>query len=84
MEEADNTFGLNTVELVGSTLVSEKKRVYKCGNGHTLELDSFSQPLYFSVHHGSKTLGTTNTLCGECIIDWANKNFTSEEIKSDG
>ena len=76
MEEADNTFALNTV-------ITEKK-TYKCDKGHVFETDGFCAPFHFTVWQGNKSLGTTNYLCGECIIDWANSSFTLSKVESDG
>lgn len=84
MEEADNTFGLNAVEIKGEPLIPVEKKMYKCGKGHMFETNGFDTPLYFTVWQGNKSLGSTNYLCGECVIGWANENFTLNKVESDG
>lgn len=75
-EELKNMSGFVTVE-------APPTKIYKCSIGHEVSVGWASYPLYFSVLQDGKGLGTTNYLCGECIIRFMNQNFTMEEVKSD-
>lgn len=55
---------------------------YKCKKGHEFEVGGLTN-LTFSVYYGvgSKHLGTTNYLCPQCVLDFANENFTLYKVK---